>query len=118
MNAQDFICNQTVFIKYSPTETWLDNEFTDSDIKIDGYVPERVDRKDGNLPFDKDGSGGVLIYISDKRSYTHRDDFETNNVDSIWIELTPKNHPSHLICIVYRSQAHSLMIGFSVLVTS
>ncbi len=29
-------------------------------------------------------------------------------MESISIELTPKNHPSYLICIFYRSQAHSL----------
>ncbi len=90
------------------TDIWLDNKFTDSDIEIGGYVPERVDMRDRYLPFHKDGSGAVLVYISDKLSYTCRDDLETNNVESIWIELTPKNHPSYLICIVYRSQAHSL----------
>ncbi len=90
------------------TETWLDNRFTDSDMKIDGYVPERVDWKNRDQQFHKDGSGGVLIYISNKRSYIRRDDLETNNMESIWIELIHKKHPSHLICIVYRSQAHSL----------
>ncbi len=55
------------------TDIWLDNKFTDSDIEIDGYVPERVDRKDRNLPFDKDGSGGVLIYISDKQRAIYMD---------------------------------------------
>ncbi len=63
-------------------ETWLD-EFTDGDIKIDGYLSERVDWKDRNLSFDKDRSGSVLIYISYKLSYTRRDDLETNNVESI-----------------------------------
>ncbi len=36
------------------TEIWLNNEFTDSDIKIDGNVPERVDWKERDLSFDKD----------------------------------------------------------------
>ncbi len=36
------------------TDIFLDNEFTDSDIKIDGNVPERVDWKERDLSFDKD----------------------------------------------------------------
>ncbi len=39
------------------TETWLDNDFTDSDIKIAGHV----DKNDRDLPFRIYGPGGILI---------------------------------------------------------
>ncbi len=65
---------------------------------MSSYVPHELGNwKDRDLPCDKDVSGGVLIYISDKLSYIHRDDLETNNVESIWIEHTHKSRPSHLI---------------------
>ncbi len=67
---------------------------------------ERVDRHERNIPIDKDSAGGTMIYISDKLSYICRDDLESQNVESIWIELTPKNHTSHLICVVYRTSEH------------
>ncbi len=85
------------------TETWLCNEFGDAVISIKGYVHERVDREDRELQFYKDGSGCVIVYIS-----TGREDLESKNLESIWIELTPKHHPSHLIYVAYRSQDHNL----------
>ncbi len=47
-----------------------------------------------------------MIYISDKLSYILSDDLESQNVESIWIELTPKICLSHLICVVYRRSEH------------
>ncbi len=47
-----------------------------------------------------------MIYIYVKLSYTCRDDLDSQNIESIWIELTPNNYQSHLICVVYRSSEH------------
>ncbi len=68
-------------------------DFNDMETLIKGYVPEKVDHDDRDLPFEKDGSGGVIIYISTDISYTHREDLESKNLESIWIELTPKTIP-------------------------
>ncbi len=85
------------------TETWLDNAFNNNSVSFKGYEMERVGRHERNIPIDKDSALGTMIYISDKLSYIRRDDLESQNIESIWIELTPKNHPSHLICFVYGS---------------
>ena len=85
------------------TETWLDADFNTNSMNIKGYVPERVDREDRDLPIVKDDAGGVMIYISDSLHYIRREDLESKNMETIWIELTPINHPRHLICVAYRS---------------
>ncbi len=36
------------------------------------------------------------------------EDLESNDLEPIWIELTPKHHPPYLICVTYRSQYHNL----------
>ncbi len=72
-------------------------------MNIKGYATELVDREDRDLPFVKNGVGGVMIYISDSLNYIRREDLESMNMETIWIELTPKNHPRHLICVSYRS---------------
>ncbi len=84
------------------TEKWLCNEFGDAAISIEGYVYESVDREDRELPFYKDGGGGIIVYISTGIPYTRREDLESKNVESIWIELTPKHHPSHLLCCLQK----------------
>ncbi len=85
------------------TETWLDANFNANSMNIKGYPTERVDRENRNLPFVKDGAGGVMIYILDSLNYIRREDLESMNMETIWIELTPRNHPRHLICVAYRS---------------
>ena len=45
------------------TETWLDANFTDSEIQIPGYNLERLDRAKVSLPFPKNGGGGgIAVY--------------------------------------------------------
>ena len=90
------------------TETWLDDTFNNDAVAIEGYDIERIDRHEKDLPFDKDGAGGVLLYINTNLSYIRRNDLEHKSIESIWIELTPKNHPSHLICVAYRGHDHNV----------
>ena len=92
------------------TETWLDSNFKHSHIKIKGYVHERSDREEKTLPLEKDGAGGVVMYIEKNIPYIRRKDLESNDTETIWIQLCPPNHPPHLICTAYRSPDYSLPV--------
>ncbi len=87
----------------SITEIWLDADFNTNSMNIKGYVTEQIDKDEGDLPFVKYEAGGVMIYISDSLNYICREDLESKNMETIWIELTPTPHPRHLICVAYRS---------------
>ena len=51
----------------------------------------------------KTRGGGLLLYINNTFQYKRRFDFETENIESVWIELKlPKSKPIY-ICSVYRS---------------
>ncbi len=55
------------------TETWLDNTLNNTSASIKGYEMKRVDKYECDIPIDKDSAGSIMIYISDKLSYTCRD---------------------------------------------
>ena len=46
--------------------------------------------------------GGVLIYVADHIDFVRRNDLESADVESIWIEIKIKNNKSFLVCSVYR----------------
>ena len=84
------------------TETWLDANFTDSEIQIPGYNLERLDRAKVSLPFPKNGGGGIAVYIDKKIPYLRREDLESKDIESVWIKLSPPKRPAHLVCFCYR----------------
>ena len=90
------------------TETWLYSNFKKQLVNIKGYEHERVDRGQRNLPVEKEGAGGVMIYIEKGIPYIRRKDLESDKLESIWIQLCPPKHPPHLICVAYRTQAYYL----------
>ena len=63
------------------TETWLDRNFTNSEIQIPGYNVERLDRVSVNLPFLKHGGGGIAVYIDKSIPYLRRRDLEANDTE-------------------------------------
>jgi exonuclease III len=76
------------------TETHLDKNVTDDQIKIDGF--NCIFRKDRNCY-----GGGVLIYLSNPIQAIRRSDLEPANVECIWIEI--ENSTSNfLVYCVYR----------------
>lgn len=81
---------------------------TDSNIKIDGYNVERSDRDSKNIAISKEHGGGLLIYVKESLSYRRRSDLESNNMETIWIELCPTNGTPHIICLAYRTPDYSL----------
>ena len=76
-------------------ETFLTENISDNELKIDNYVFERKDR------FDKKG-GGIVIYISESIPYKRRLELESNTMESVWIEISFPNTKSFLINCIYR----------------
>ena len=68
------------------SETWVDDTVTDSEMNIDGYTLYRKDRcRNG---------GGVCCYVRNDLSSTRRKDMESNNLETIWIQISlPKTKP-------------------------
>lgn len=76
-------------------ETFLTNSAIDSALVVNGYVFERKDRQG------KKG-GGLLVYFSQSLSYRRRTDIESNNIESIWIEVNISKGKPFLLSFIYR----------------
>lgn len=78
------------------TESWLNNSYDNKDLMIQGfYPPERFDRSDRS-------GGGVAVYILSRYNFIRRSDIETQDVESVWVEIKLKNQKPIIICTVYR----------------
>ena len=73
-------------------ETWLDETVLNAELNIDGYSMIRMDRN-------RHG-GGVMFYVSDSLQYKQFD-IDTQNVESIWINVTI-DKKMHIIGNIYR----------------
>ena len=82
-------------------ETFLNKYVDDQTVGIAGYTFERKDR-DQCDEIATDNGGGILMYIANHVTYTRRTDFESQYIESIWIEVQLKNSRPFLICSVYR----------------
>ena len=78
----------------SLSETWLDETITDGEIVIPWYILERSDR---NIH-----GGGVGVYVSQKLTYTLREDLHNSDLETIWIEVQQTNTKPFLIGTWYR----------------
>ncbi len=77
------------------SETWLDPSISDTSININGFqTPFRKDRN-------KFG-GGVCVYISNKIPCRRRENYETDSLELIWVELFDESNRSLLIGCCYR----------------
>ncbi|MEW8548183.1 MAG: endonuclease/exonuclease/phosphatase family protein, partial [Candidatus Thiodiazotropha sp.] len=81
-------------------ETFLHEEFSDHELKINGYNFIRKDRQ-GN-------GGGLIIYIKSNLSFLHRTDLETNDLENIWIEVKSNKQKSFLIGYYYRQPSSTI----------
>lgn len=79
----------------SETHLTSQTEHNSEIFKIEGYVFERLDRKNG--PW-----GGVGMYIKEGINYKRRDDLERNCLESLWIEIFINNAKSLLMTSLYR----------------
>ena len=81
----------------------LDENTDDSDdifLQMEGFSFERKDRaalRQGALNTKR--GGGVVVYIADHIKYKRRNDLESSEIESIWLEINLKKHK---IFSVYR----------------
>ena len=83
------------------TESWLKDCIPDAVISIDGYNVIRNNRKGRQ-------GGGVMLYIQNELPFKRWEECESDNLESLWITIRPKNMPrscSHLcIGLIYLPQ--------------
>ena len=83
-------------------ETFLHDDIPDSILSVDGYKFERRDRNICTTENDKQKGGGVLIYIAEHLDYKRKQNLESDNIESIWIEISLKHTKPILINSIYR----------------
>ncbi|CAB4027323.1 Hypothetical predicted protein [Paramuricea clavata] len=78
------------------SETWLNQNFINKDIQIDGYkLASRLDRV-------SDTWGGVAMLVKENIPFDERIDLRHDNLEAIWIEITYPNSSPILVATIYR----------------
>jgi hypothetical protein len=78
------------------SETWLNQNFMNKDIQIDGYrLAARLDRV-------SDTWGGVAMLVKENTPFDERIDLRHDNLEAIWIEITYPNSSPILVATIYR----------------
>ena len=80
---------------FSFCETFLNESVTDAECHIQGYATLRNDRKG------KKG-GGLISYVSHEMDYLHRVELQSDDIETLWIQIFSKNSKDMLFCFVYR----------------
>ena len=78
-----------------------------SETKLKCHKPTNFFRIDGfQMPFRKDnvsnGGGGIMVYVKNGINAKRRDDLETNDIQCVWLEITPDWGKSFRIGNMYR----------------
>lgn len=84
------------------TEMWLNDSISDTEVEIEGYKIERLDRKQRR-------GGGVVLYLLDSLKFTRRRDLEEQHFEAIWVQLE-LSRTKYLIGCVYRAPDESLEV--------
>ena len=77
------------------TETWLNEDFNDDFIQIDGYNVCRLDRTHKE-------HGGIVCYIKNGISYKQINNFDDDLIEALWVELNLPQTKPILLGTVYR----------------
>ena len=80
---------------------FLNQQHLDKEINICGMLLS-------GLTVKRKGGGGLVVYILKKLEFIHRQDLEYVNVESIWIEICPRNSKGFLLANVYRPPSASI----------
>ena len=84
-------------------ETFCDETISDDTVNLYSYNILRRDRN-------RDG-GGVALLIKDNYSFKRRDDLCNENVECIWVEISPPHTRPILICAVYNPDGKNYMFS-------
>ncbi|KAK6166964.1 hypothetical protein SNE40_022160 [Patella caerulea] len=100
--VKDFILDESNKIDIlGLTETFLHSKINVAYINISNFEIIRKDR------CNKIG-GGLIMYVKSNIIFKRRPDLEIGDIETIWIEITPKYRKSFLLCLVYRPLASNL----------
>lgn len=77
------------------SESKLGSEIPDSFIQIQNFQCFRKDKMQG--------SGGLIVYVKNEVSCSHRKDLENEHFESMWFEIFPKSSKSFLVGHFYRN---------------
>ena len=66
----------------------------DKEIRIDGFITQRNDRKRGR-------GGGVVVYISNSLKWIRRLDLECPDIECVWLEILFDKSKSLLVRNIY-----------------
>lgn len=85
------------------TETWLNDNFSDSEVCVEGFLIYRRDRNYSVI--NSDMGGGCLIGVRNSLKSSRQLQYETNlgHLEDIWIKLELVNGRSLFICTTYIS---------------
>ena len=75
-------------------ETFLNDQYSDSELQIPNYNFIRKDRHSNG--------GGLIIYYKTNLACVQRADLESNGVEMIWLEIRNNKQKPFLLCYVYR----------------
>ena len=75
-------------------ETFLNDQYSDSELTIPNYNFIRKDRGSNG--------GGLIIYYKTNLACIHRVDLESDNLEMLWLEVRNNKQKPFLICYVYR----------------
>jgi len=75
-------------------ETFLNDHFEDNEFHLQNFQMFRKDRNSHG--------GGILVYVKSGIPCWRRKDLESDNMETLWIEIKLKNQKSFLLCYVYR----------------
>ena len=75
-------------------ETFLNDQFHDTELSLDNYQLFRKDRKTNG--------GGLAIYIKDSLNCTLRDDLQVDGIEALLLEVKPQKQKPFLLAYTYR----------------
>jgi len=82
------------------TETWLDNSIDNVTVQLNGYADLfRLDLH----------GGGVLAYVKNDIFFVRLFDFESNDVEILWLELKTTNFRCLYIAVCYLPNSNTLL---------
>ena len=79
------------------TETHLTSNMSDGELCIPHYNLFRRDRVSGP-------GGGVALYVLNSIKCVFRNDIQSPETESLWLEILQPHTSSLLVCIIYRPQ--------------